>query len=260
VYGLTAIIIMEDLTFEQLSEKDKAYVLREQEKYKSGIPIHIKILLARIEFLKSIGFVENEHFRYKCNKETYMRNACFPSENGGGYYKYELEGIDTTISLINPTFDSSTGNIRTFESVCYFDDKKYISCSRVMDRRGYYKPSTILDKIKFLWEVAENCKKAHVKKYALIQDVINKFQSRYPLAEITSQKNIKHRQNMFNANADVLTIKFPSGSYIELVVDDTRSLESCVIARFDAETDGLPVTQMLDKFNQQVPCGVEETA
>lgn len=251
---------MENLTFEQLSEKDKAYVLREQEKYKSGIPIKIKILLARIEFLKSIGFVENEHFRYKCNKEVWTSNACFPTENGGGYYSYELEVIDTSIRLINPTFDSSTGNIRTFETECYFDDKNYISCSSIMDRRGHYKPSTILDKIKFLWDTAENCKKAHDKKYAIIKDTISSLQSRYPLAEITASKNTKHRQNMFNANADVLTIKFPSGSYIELVVDDTRSLESCVIARFDAETDGLPVTHMLDKFYQQEPCGVEATA
>jgi hypothetical protein len=251
---------MENLTFEQLSEKFKDYVLKEQERYKDLTPRKIKLLLTRIDFLKSIGFVENKHFRYKCNKEVWTSNVYCPTDNGGGYHSYELEGIDTTISLINPTFDSSTGNIRTFETECDFDDKDYISCSIVMDRRGYYKPVTLLDKINFLWEVAENCKKAHDKKYALIQDVINKFQSRYPLAEITSQKNIKHRQNMFNANADVLTIKFPSSSYIELVVDDTRSLESCVIARFDAETDGLPVTQMLDKFNQQVPCGVEETA
>ncbi len=251
---------MEDLTFEQLGEKEKDYVLKEQERYKNLTPRKIKLLLTRIDFLKSIGFVENKHFRYKCNKEVWTSNVYFPTDNGGGYHSYELEGIDTTISLINPTFDSSTGNIRTFETECDFDDKNYMACSSVMDRRGYYKPITILDKINFLWEVAENCKKAHDKKFAIVKDTINSFQSIYPSAEITASKNTKHRQNMFNYNADVLTIKFPSGSYIELVVDDTRSLESCVIARFDAETDGLSVTGMLDKFNQQVPCGVEETA
>ncbi len=251
---------MENLTFEQLSEKHKDYVLKEQARCKDLIPRKIKLLLTRIDFLKSIGFVENKHFRYKCNKEVWTSNAYFSTDNGGGYYSYELEGIDTTISLINPTFDSSTGNIRTFETECDFDDKNYMSCSSVMDRRGYYKPTTILDKINFIWEVAENCKKAHDKKYAHIIETTNIFQSRYPSAEITTRKNTKHRQNMFNSNADVLTIKFKSGSYVELVVDSDLDLENRVINIYDAETDSLPVTHILDKFNQQVPCGVEETA
>jgi len=253
---------MEDLTFEQLSEKDKAYVLREQEKYKSSIPIKIKNLLARIEFLKSVGFVENEHFRYKCNKETYTSNVYFPTENGGGYYKYELEAIDTSIRLINPTFDSSTGNIRTFETECYFDDKNYISCSSIMDRRGHYKPSTILDKIKFLWETAENCKKYADARRSLVDNTIKEYQEQYPNAEIIAKKNTEHRYNIFNQNADVVSIKFPSGSYVNIVVTDATlyRTEERVIKIYDAETNGLPVNEILNKFNQQVPCGVEETA
>jgi hypothetical protein len=253
---------MENLTFEQLSEKFKEYVLKEQERYKDLTPRKIKLLLTRIDFLKSIGFVENKHFRYKCNKEVWTSNVYCPTDNGGGYHSYELEGIDTTISLINPTFDTSTGNIRTFETECDFDDKNYISCSSIMDRRGYYKPITILDKIKFLWETAENCKKQADARRSLVDNTIKEYQEQYPNADIIAKKNTEHRHNAFNQNADVLSIRFPSGSYINIVVTDASlyRMEERIIKIYDAETNGLPVNEILNKFNQQVPCGVEETA
>jgi DNA-binding Lrp family transcriptional regulator len=242
---------MENLTFDQLNEKDQASVLKAQAHYLNSIPSEISALVNRVQILKDNGFIEGVHFKYNCNKQTTKHLIFCGTSNGGGSHEYDIEYVDTSILILMPIYREHSNEISKQTYHIYFDDKGNIECNYLMDRRGFYKPKTILEKLTYKDACAIACKEREDKRIYIIEEALSEYREQYPMAEVTAKKNTQWRHNVFNQNADVVSILFESGSYMEIVIDSNFKREECVVKIHDVESSKLSIDDMLNKFSQQ---------
>lgn len=159
------------------------------------------------------------------------------------------------------TFDNYEGDIKL--KGLYFDGKQLkesffyldiqtsrkgmkINCGNIQDSYRYVKPSTLLEKLKESNQKHEYRFEYHQKKSNIKQYTIEKYQTKYPNAVI----EIKQDWNRYNGTFDIIHIKFPSGSYMQLYVPNEIDQEQ-IYKVYDAEFKKLNQEEVLDMFSKQ---------
>lgn len=224
------------------------------------------ILTAKIErqakYLVENGFIEGEHFKRVLEKRTLTDYVYYYSEDIDGsrdVYTFTYEILEASILLKYKRFNGSSG-MRNYTNAIDIDSNGLIEeGGNLMAKRGKFKPSTILAKIIQTNEIAFNSEVAFEKNEKNIKLMIADLEKFYPSAKVTTHLNIRHRDNYLPFNTEIIKVLFPSGSYVEIALGKDGN-EDKVAYRYDAELSNLTMVQVLNKFNQQEPCGVEATA
>jgi hypothetical protein len=235
--------------FDKLSESKQLYILKTLKKSADEMPKIEEDTLRQVEFLKANGFVEEEHFEWSI--KTYKRQDYVYVDNSDESYERFYFEFDTKcgyIQLISKKFYGASGisiertNVQVKDGL--IEERGYI-----MKRRGHYKPKTIIDRIKFLSEYADNMEAQFHNKLSNLNTAMDDLSKFYPMAEITTHKNYDWRINNYNQNADVIRVQFASGSYVKLVIASNGDYE--IIKAHDAELSNLTTSQTLNKFRDQ---------
>lgn len=209
----------------------------------------------QVEFLKENGFVEGEHFDWVINTRTRQDYVYLDNKDSVGqdrfFFNYEV--MDGFIRLIRKRFYDSSGMSWERDPIEVTQDDLISERGYTMERRGKYKPKTILARLKYLNELADVMEADFDKKALALEFAKQELAKHYPTSVITSHKNYDWRRNNYNQNADVVRIQFPSGSYAKIVIS---SKGDEIIEVHDVEAKRLTFTQTLNKLNQQEPCGV----
>lgn len=221
------------------------------------MPISTARIEQQAEYLKENGFVEGEHFKRILEKRTITDYVIYyDKDDNRQIYQFEYEVLDASIILRYKRFNGSCGT-RTYKTAIDINSNGLIEeIGNIMQKRGSFKPSTILSKITYLNELADNEKIAFDKKASRLELAVAEYSKYYPNAKVTTHSNYDYRSNNFSPNTDVVKVLFPSGSYMDIAIVS----EDKIIKIHDAELSNLTITQVLNKFKQQVPCGVEATA
>jgi len=249
--------ITNKISFEKLSESNQLYILKKMKRASDDMPIATARIEREAEYLKENGFVEGEHFKRVLEKRTFEDYVIYYDKNDAkDFYRFEYDVLEASILLRYKRFNSSCGTISMYKTAVDINSNGLIEESgNIMQKRGSFKPSTILSKITYLNELADNEKIAFDKKASRLEYAVTEYSKYYPNAKVTTHLNYD-RSNNFSVNTNVVKVTFPSGSYMDIAIVS----EDKIIKIHDAELSNLTITQVLNKFNQQEPCGVEATA
>lgn len=243
------------IAFDELSESNQLYILKTIKKHADEMPQIEADILRDVEFLKANGFVEGEHFKYEI--ETYKRqDYVFIEHKDYGsrdrfFFEYDIK--HGYVALKYKRFHGEGGMHNYSANIEIQSDGLIRERGNVMNRTGSYKPKTIMEKLKYLDELANNMEADFNKKASALEFAKQELAKHYPTSVITSHKNYDWRRNNYNSNADVVRIQFPSGSYAKIVIS---SKGDEIIEVHDVEAKSLTLTQTLNKLSQQEPCGV----
>lgn len=243
------------IAFDDLSESKQLYILKTIKKHADEMPQIEADIKRQVEFLKENGFVEGEHFDWVINTRTRQDYVYLDNKDSVGqdrfFFNYEV--MDGFIRLIRKRFYDSSGMSWERDPIEVTQDDLISERGYTMERRGKYKPKTILARLKYLNELADVMEADFDKKALALEFAKQELAKHYPTSVITSHKNYDWRRNNYNQNADVVRIQFPSGSYAKIVIS---SKGDEIIEVHDVEAKRLTFTQTLNKLNQQEPCGV----
>lgn len=243
------------IAFDDLSESKQLYILKTIKKHADEMPQIEADIKRQVEFLKSNGFVEGEHFDWAINTRTRQDYVYLDKKDlvGQDRFFFNYEVMDGFIRLIRKRFYDSAGMSWERDPIEVTQDDLIWERGYTMERRGKYKPKTILARLKYLNELADVMEADFNKKASALEFAKQELAKHYPTSVITSHKNYDWRRNNYNQNADVVRIQFPSGSYAKIVIS---SKGDEIIEVHDVEAKSLTLTQTLNKLNQQEPCGV----
>lgn len=242
------------IAFDKLSESNQLYILKTAKKASDEMPILVAKIEAQAEMLKANGFVEGVHFIRKQEERTrseYVYYGDYKREGRNRYF-FEYKSLEAWISLKYKRFNNHDGQILDCStSVDINSDNNLIGeCGYIMTKRGRFKPKTILERLKYLNELAENEKIHFDKKASTLELAMQEFINHYPTAKVTSHKNHDWRNNGQPSSYDVVKVQFPSGSYVDIII---RNDEDKIVKAHDAELSNLSITQTLNKFRDQKP-------
>jgi len=241
------------ISFEQLSESNQLYILKTIKKHADEMPQIEADILRDVELLKAKGFIEGEHFKWEI--ETYKRQDYVyydtPSESMKGRFYFEYDVKHGYVALKYKRFHGEGGMHYYSANIEIQADGLIRDRGNVMNRTGSYKPKTIMDRLIYLSELANNMEASYNKKVSTLETATNDFAKFYPTAEITTSKNYDWRSNNYNSNSDVIRVQFPSGSYVKIVIASNGDYD--IIKTHDVELSNLTMTQTLNKFRDQKP-------
>lgn len=243
------------ITFEKLSDNNQLCIFKTIKKHSDEMAKIEEDVQKQVEFLKENGFVDGVHFSWKYSVITRVDFVYY--EQGNERFFFEYKAGTASISINYKVFNGSSDMSNYKACINVLNDGLIREYGNVMRKTGSYKPKTILDRINFLNELADNEEAEYKKRISSLEFTMNEYASKYPTAKVTTHKNYNWRNNNYNSNADVIQVLFPSGSYVNIVV--TNKVAD-VIKSHDAEAKILTLSETLDKFSQQEPIGVKETA
>lgn len=243
------------ITFDELSESKQLYILRTIKRHADEMPQIEADIMRQVDLLKANGFVEEVHFDWVIENRKRQDYVYTDSKDLSDYNRFffEYEFKYGYIRLIRKKFDGSSGMFWERYVIEVNDDGLIKERGNVMNRTGYYKPKTIMDRLKFLSELADNMEADFNKKASALESSKKWYAKLYPNAVVTTHKNYNWRNNKYNQNADVIRVQFPSGSYAKIVISSNGDE---IIESHDVELSNMTIAQTLNRFNQQEPCGV----
>ncbi len=240
------------IAFDKLSESNQLYILKTMKKHADEMPKIEADTLRDVEFLKSKGFVEGEHFKWKI--ESYKRqDYVYYGDKEFGlrdkfFFEYEVKcGY---VALKSKRFLGSAGMHYFSANIEIQGDGLIRDRGCIMERTGSYKPKTIMARLKYLDEIADNMEADFNKKASALEFAMQETAKHYPTAKIMTHKNYDWRSNNYNSNADVIKVLFPSGSYAKIVVSSNGDE---IVEVHDVEAKSLTLTQTLNKLRDQKP-------
>lgn len=240
------------IAFDKLSESKQLYILKAIKKSADEMPQIEADILKDVEFLKANGFVEDEHFKYKI--ETYKRQDYVYLDNkdygSQDRFFFEYDVKHGYVALKFKRFNGSEGMTYVSADIEIQGDGLIRERGWIMTRTGSYKPKTIMARLKYLNELADNEEEAYNKKASALEFAIQETAKHYPTAKITTHKNYDWRSNNYNSNADVIKVLFPSGSYAKIVISSNGDE---IVEVHDVEAKSLTLTQTLNKLRDQKP-------
>jgi hypothetical protein len=193
------------------------------------------------------GFCKGTHFEESCKTTIETRTVRL----GYTYDKTDFETEVTAeysqsdIRLLGKSFDSYKGKLISCRF--YFDvEKDKIQCGSITEQYRFYKPRTLLEKLKEHNENAVYQFEEHKKKTNLEKNTIEKYTKLYPNATITA----KDDWSKYSGSYRVVEVKFESGSYIQFKLD-TYNLKEYIYKKHDAIFEKLTADELLEKFNNQ---------
>jgi hypothetical protein len=129
----------------------------------------------------------------------------------------------------------------------WFDvENNKIQCGSITEQYRFYKPKTILEKLKIHNEKAANQFEEFKQKENLEKNTIEKYTKLYPDAEVISKDGYTKSSGSFR----LVEVKFKSGSYVQFKLD-TYNNKEYLCSKYDALTDKLTAEELLDKFSKQ---------
>jgi hypothetical protein len=206
----------------------------------------IEQLLIEAGFVKDKDYINNFTIKTKTNKITLG-------------YSWDKTNFTTEI-----TYEQCIGNVKLITT--YFDgkelkpnyasvyrDKTKLQCSSIQKQNRYIKPTTLLEQLKEynqnqIYKYNLSITKTDTNTYTL-----EKYKTKYPKAIVTigEEYNYGSRYSKEVRKQTILTIKFPSGSYVKFEVFNTKDSER-LINKFDAQLTLLTTEELLDIFNNQI--------
>ena len=202
-----------------------------------------------VELLLENDFVEGVHFEQSCKVTIETRNARlgYSYNNTAFETEVECEKCDSQIYLLGQNFYVWEADKKLKPAKFYFDvEDNKIQCSNITEQYRYYKPKTILEKLKIHNEKVANQFEEYKKKANLEKNTINKYAKLYPDAEVISKDGYTKYRGSFK----IVEVKFKSGSYVQFELD-TYNNKEYIGKRFDAELEKLTSEELLERFSKQ---------
>ena len=201
-----------------------------------------------IALLRSNGFIEGVHFEEDCKVTTETRKVTLGYRYNNTDFETEVtaEYCSSNIYLIGQSFNSYQGEL--IPARFYFDVKdNKINCSSITEQYRFYKPSTILEKLKSYNLKAANAFEEYKKKINLEKNTLEKYTKLYPDAEVTS----KDGYSKYEGSYRLIEVRFKSGSYVHFKLD-TYNNKEYLCNKYDATFEKLTAEELLERFSKQV--------
>jgi hypothetical protein len=193
------------------------------------------------------GFCKDVHFEESCKTtiETCTVRLGYTYNNTDFETEVTAEYCISNISLLGQSFYSHTGELKPTRF--YFDvEKDKIQCGSITEQYRFYKPRTLLEKLKEHNENAVYRFEQHQKQVNLEKNTIEKYTKLYPNATVTA----KDDWSKYGGSYRVVEVKFESGSYVQFKLD-TYNLKEYLYKKHDAIFEKLTADELLEKFNNQ---------
>jgi hypothetical protein len=230
------------LTDEQ-QEKVNTYIAncKQNSEYAQKKHAHIVALLLTNGFCKGLHFEEN------CKVFTDTRKVTLGHRYNETTFETEItaEYCIANVYLVGQSFSSYQGELSPAKF--YFETQSdKIQCGSITKQYRFYKPSTILEKLKSHNLEAVNSFEVYKKKINLEKNTIEKYTKLYPNATIEA----KDGYSKYAGSYRLIEVKFESGSYVQFRLDAYKN-EEYMCAKHDASTDKLTAEELLDRFSKQ---------
>lgn len=239
---------MENLTFEQLSERGQQEVFATIKSYSDSIPKNYANLLERVKILEENGYVRGEHFEYNYNLQTTFRRVY----DGIGFYEFDVNFISPRVTLLVKRFSKYSDKLDIEEmGVSWEDQNGLIYCALSEKRNRACKPTTMLEKLKVHNSRQEFMFERFSEEKTIVEQIMESYRLDYPTATVTTHENYNHRGNSYSADTPIIQLKFPTGSMMEVAIklDNPESRE--IIKIKDGSGDWSLTKSILAYFNQQ---------
>ena len=200
-----------------------------------------------VALLLTNGFCKDTHFEESCKTtiETRTVKLGYTYNNTDFETEVTAEYSQSSIYLLGQSFDSYEGKVKP--SKFFFDvEKDKIQCGSITEQYRFYKPRTLLEKLKEHNENAVYQFEEHQKKTNLEKNVIEKYTKLYPNATIEA----KDDWSKYGGSYRIVEVKFESGSYVQFKLD-TYNLKEYLYKKHDAVFEKLTTEELLDKFSKQ---------
>jgi hypothetical protein len=230
------------LTADQ-QEKVNTYIENQKKNSEHMQKTHARI----VALLLTNGFCKDVHFEESCKTtiETRTVRLGYTYNNTDFETEVTAEYSQSDIYLLGQSFDSYKGELKPTKF--YFDvERDKIQCSSITEQYRFYKPSTILEKLKIHNVKASNAFDEYKKKIDLEKNTIEKYTKLYPDAKIES----KDGYSKYEGSYRLIEVLFKSGSYVRFRLD-TYNNKEYMCTKYDALTDKLTAEELLDKFSKQ---------
>ena len=215
---------------------DKEIVRKQEEN------IRIQLLLDEAGFRQGIDYVNN----FEIYEKTYDH------EFG---YEYNNTQWEAEVSVMRSSGGCSIlyDTLRNGELVM---GKSYVSregdklqCTSITSQYRYYKPSSLLTKLKEHNNSELRKLEANDKKQNILEYTVEKYKKLFPNAEVTIGSDYDRNRNNYNEFKTVI-INFTSGSYVIYRLGYEQDREY-LHKKFDNIVDTLKGIDLLNHFNNQ---------
>lgn len=237
LFGGKILTSHQELEVQQYIERCKRDVLKNTENNKT-----IQLLLDEGGFKSGIDYVNtfkvgevtnNREFGYRYNKTEFEKEVTVMTNWGG------CEIIHNEIREGKKTI--SKGFVRR--------EGNKLQCTNITSQYRYYKPSSLLTKLKESNEKVERDIRINDKKSNILNYTVEKYTKSFPNAKVSIGSDYTRSRNNYDEFKTVI-INFPSGSYVIYRLGYEQDGEY-IHKKFDKVVDTLKGMDLLNHFNNQ---------
>ena len=202
----------------------------------------IGLLLDEAGFREGIDYINNfdvfektynHEFGYSYNNTQWMAEVNVMRSSGG----------------CQILFDSfRNGKIEMGKSFVYREGNK-LQCTSITSQYRYYKPSSLLNKLKEHNTLEANKLESNDRKQNMLEYTVEKYTKLFPNAEVKIGSDYNRGRNNYSEFKTVI-INFPSGSYVIYRLGYNNDGEY-LHKKFDNVVDILKGMDLLNHFNNQ---------
>tara|TARA_R100000951_G_scaffold9486_3_gene8389 strand:- start:2991 stop:3734 length:744 start_codon:yes stop_codon:yes gene_type:complete len=227
----------QELEVQQYIEKCKRNVLKNTENNKT-----IQLLLDEAGFKPGVDYVNtfkvgevtnNREFGYRYNKTEFKKEVTVMTSSGG------CEIIHNVIR---------EGKKAMRQSFVWREGNK-LQCTNITSQYRYYKPSSLLAKLKENNERVESDVRANDKRSNILNYTVEKYTKLFPNAKVSIGSDYTRFRNNYDEFKTVI-VSFPSGSYVIYRLGYEQDREY-LHKKFDKVVDTLKGIDLLNHFNKQ---------
>ena len=200
-----------------------------------------------VALLLTNGFCKGLHFEENCKVFNDTRKVTLGHRYNETTFETEVtaEYCVANVYLVGQNFSSYQGELSPAKF--YFEiqfDK--IQCGSITEQYRFYKPNTILEKLKSHNLKAANAFEEYKNRINLEKNTIEKYTKLYPDAKVES----KDGYGKYEGSYKLIEVLFKSGSYVRFRLDLYKN-EEYMCTKHDALTDKLTAEELLDRFSKQ---------
>ena len=203
-----------------------------------------------ISLLDKSGFVKGVDYDsdLKVYEVTSKREFGYNYNNTN--FNHEVTYTNSVGSVYLITNCIKGGKISTKKSNLDREGDK-LQCTNITSQYRYYKPSSLLSKLKEYNEKIINELKYKNKQSVALNNVVNKYQKLYPKAKVTIGSDYR-RGTKHYIDFPTVSIKFESGSEVIFTLGYGDKMEEVRLhKRHDVQRE--TAAQSLERFNNQKP-------
>lgn len=124
-----------------------------------------------------------------------------------------------------------------------------LECYSITDQYRFYKPSTLLSKLKEKNERSQLGKELYIKNNTILDYTVEKYKKLFPKAKVKTGRDYDKIHKDYKEFKTVI-VSFPSGSYVIYRLGYEKDKE-VLHKKFDAIAEGLKGIDLLHYFNNQ---------